>query len=335
MSVLDVVVILLLLAVNGFFVAAEFALIAARRTQIEPRASTGSRRARSVLAAMDAVPTMLAAAQLGVTLASLALGAMAEPAIARALISVLHVVDLPEGLAHPVAFVLALLVVVSAHILIGEMVPKNLALAAPDRAALWLVPPLLMFARVTRPLLVVINALSSLVLRLLRLPVTAEAQTVYTPDELPALIDESREHRLLDAGEHDRMIATLSLHARPVSDVMVPMERVVSVGPDTTPAGLQECAGRYGHSRFPVVTPDGELRGYLHILDALNGHPPGVPIPVRAIPRVPPGTTLAGVLAVMRRSRAQVAAVTDGSGDGRAVGVATLDDVLAGLLDAP
>lgn len=334
MSVFAVVAIPLLLAVNGFFVAAEFALIAARRTQIEPVAGA-SRRARTVLAAMDEVPTMLAASQLGVTLASLALGALAEPIIAEALRSVFHAVGLPQDLTHPVAFVLALLVVVSAHILIGEMVPKNLALAAPDRAALWLVPPLLMFARVTRPLLAGINALSSLVLRLLRLPVTAEAQTVYTPGELPALIDESREHRLLDAGEHDRMIATLSLHARPVSDVMVPMERVVSIGPDTTPAGLQECAGRYGHSRFPVVTPDGELRGYLHILDALNGHPPGVPLPVRAIPRVPPGTTLAEVLAVMRRSRAQVAAVTDGPGDGRAVGVATLDDVLAGLLDAP
>jgi CBS domain containing-hemolysin-like protein len=333
-SVFAVVAIPLLLAVNGFFVAAEFALIAARRTQIEPVAGA-SRRARTVLAAMDEVPTMLAASQLGVTLASLALGALAEPIIAEALRSVFHAVGLPQDLTHPVAFVLALLVVVSAHILIGEMVPKNLALAAPDRAALWLVPPLLMFARVTRPLLAGINALSSLVLRLLRLPVTAEAQTVYTPGELPALIDESREHRLLDAGEHDRMIATLSLHARPVSDVMVPMERVVSIGPDTTPAGLQECAGRYGHSRFPVVTPDGELRGYLHILDALNGHPPGVPLPVRAIPRVPPGTTLAEVLAVMRRSRAQVAAVTDGPGDGRAVGVATLDDVLAGLLDAP
>jgi CBS domain containing-hemolysin-like protein len=336
MSMFDVVAILLLLAVNGFFVAAEFALIAARRTQIEPLASTGSRKARSVLAAMDEVPTMLAAAQLGVTLASLALGALAEPSIARGLRSLFHVVHLPGGLAHPVAFVVALLLVVSAHILIGEMVPKNLALAAPDKAALWLVPILLVFARMTRPILVVIKALSALALRLLRLPATAEAPTVYTSDELPALIDESRQHRLLNAGEHERMIATLSLHARPVSDVMVPMEKVVSVGPDTTPAGLQQHAGRYGHSRFPVVADDGELRGYLHILDALNGHPPGQPLPVRAIPRVPPGTTLAEVLAVMRRSRAQVAAVigATGTGEDSAIGVATLDDVLAGLLSS-
>jgi magnesium and cobalt exporter, CNNM family len=330
-SALATVAIPLLLAVNGFFVGSEFALIAARRTQIEPLAGR-SRRARTVLAAMDGVPTMLAAAQLGVTLASLALGALAEPAIAGALRSVFHLLRLPHGLIHPVAFTLALLIVVSAHILIGEMVPKNLALAAPDRAALWLVPPLLMFARLTRPILFVIKALSALALRLLRLPATVEAQTVYTQDELPALIDESREHRLLDAGEHERMIATLSLHARPVSDVMVPMERVVTVGPDTTPTGLQERAGRYGHSRFPVVTPGGELRGYLHILDAQGGHPPGRPLPVRPIPRVPPDTTLAEVLAVMRRSRAQVAAVTSGTGDGGALGVATLDDVLAGLL---
>ncbi|MGI8335613.1 hemolysin family protein [Actinomadura scrupuli] len=334
MNLLNLAAIPLLLAINGFFVGAEFALIAARRTQIEPLAGT-SRRARAVLAGMDEVPTMLAAAQLGVTLASLALGALAEPTIAAGLQSVFHTAHVPAGLTHPVALVVALLIVVSGHILIGEMVPKNLALAAPDKAALWLVPPLLVFARMTRPLLVCIRALSTLALRLLRLPVTAEAQTVYTPDELPALIDESREHRLLDAGEHERMIATLSLHARPVSGVMVPMERVVSVGPDTTPAALQEYAGRYGHSRFPVMSDKGELLGYLHILDALNGHPPGHPLPVRAIPRVPPTTTLADVLAMMRRSRAQVAAVISGSDDGRAIGVATLDDVLAGLLNSP
>jgi CBS domain containing-hemolysin-like protein len=332
-SLADGLVIVLLLAVNGFFVGAEFALISARRTLIEPHARAGSRRAQAVLAAMNAVPTMLAAAQLGVTLASLLLGAFGEPVVARAVRPALAAVGLPESLAHPVAFTLALLLVVSAHVIIGEMVPKNLALSGPDVAALWLVPPLFVLARATRPLLALVNAMADVVLRLLRVPSADEVRTVYTSAELPVLIDESRRHRLLRQDERDRMIATLALHARPVGPVMVPISEVVSVPETIDSAGLQEYAGRHGHSRFPVHGDDpAELRGYLHVLDALNGRKAREPLPVRALPLIPATATLAHVLAVMRGRRAQLAAVT-GEG-GRVLGVVTLEDVLRGIMSA-
>jgi CBS domain containing-hemolysin-like protein len=331
MSLLDFLAIVLLLATNGFFVGAEFALISARRTQIEPLAKEGSRRARAVLAAMDAVPLMLAAAQLGVTLASLALGAVGEPVLAHALQPVFSALDLPVGLVHPAAFALALFLVVSAHVIIGEMVPKNLSLASPDQAALWLVPPLRVAARATRPLLVVINAIATAVLWVLRIPPTEEVRSVYTSDELPALIQESRRHRLLEQDEHDRMIATLSLHARPVESVMVPIGAVISVPATTRPAELQEYAGRYGHSRFPVRDKDpGRLCGYLHVLDALSDHAAHEPLPARALLHVHRRTTLADMLATMRKRRAQLAAITDD--DTTVVGVVTLEDVLTGLL---
>jgi magnesium and cobalt exporter, CNNM family len=332
LSALDLFEIVVLLALNGFFVGSEFALISARRTQIEPLAAA-SRRARAVLAAMESVPTMLAGAQLGVTVASLLLGAIGEPTIAHALEPVFHGAGLSEHFVHPVAFALSLALVVSGHIMLGEMVPKNLALAAPERAALWIVPPLLAFSRLTQPLIVVIKVLSSATLRLLRLPATSEVRTVYTRDELPALIGESHEHRLLNAGEHDRMIATLALNARPVREVMVPVDRVVTVSASTTPALLQEFAGRYGHSRYPVREDGtGDLRGYLHILDALNGAPPGRPLPVRPLRQVAADAMLADVLGLMRRNRAQVVAVAEPGG--ATVGIATLDDVLAGYLQA-
>jgi CBS domain containing-hemolysin-like protein len=274
---------------------------------------------------------MLAGAQLGVTVASLLLGAIGEPTIAHALEPAFERTQVPEHFVHPIAFALALTAVVSAHIMLGEMVPKNLALAGPEKAALWIVPPLLAFSRLAQPLIVVIKVLSNATLRLLRMPAASEVRTVYTRDELPALIGESHEHRLLKEGERDRMIATLALHARPVEAVMTPVEGVVTVSASTTPAQLQDFAGRYGHSRFPVRGDGpGELRGYLHILDALNGAPPGRPLPVRALPRVAGGATLADVLALMRRNRAQVVAVA--GSDGGAIGVATLDDVLAGFL---
>jgi CBS domain containing-hemolysin-like protein len=326
----DLIAIVVLLGLNGFFVGSEFALISARRTLIEPLTGD-SRRARAVVAAMESVPTMLAGAQLGVTAASLLLGAIGEPAIADALEPVFEGAHVPEQFVHPVAFALALAVVVSGHIMLGEMVPKNLALAGPERAALWIVPPLLAFSRLAQPIIAVIKLLSNATLRLMRLPATSEVRTVYTRDELPALIGESHEHRLLNAAEHDRMMATLALHARPVEAVMVPLEEVVTVSAATTPAELQDFAGRYGHSRFPVHGDEpGELRGYLHILDALNGAPRERPLPVRALPRVATGAMLADALALMRRSRAQVVAVA--GEDGATVGVATLDDVLAALL---
>ncbi|MBC6461428.1 HlyC/CorC family transporter [Actinomadura sp. HBU206391] len=324
------VAIVALLGLNGFFVGSEFALISARRTRIEPL--TGhSRRARAVVAAMESVPTMLAGAQLGVTVASLLLGAIGEPAIADALEPWFEDAHVPEHFVHPVAFALALALVVSGHIMLGEMVPKNLALAGPESAALWIVPPLLAFSRLVQPFIAVIKLLSDATLRLMRLPATSEVRTVYTRDELPALIGESREHRLLNAAEHDRMIAALALHAQPVEAVMVPLDQVVTVSADTTPAELQDFAGRYGHSRFPVHGDErGDLRGYLHILDALNGAPRERPLPVRTLPRVAGGAMLADVLALMRKSRAQVVAVS--GQDGATVGVATLDDVLVALL---
>jgi magnesium and cobalt exporter, CNNM family len=331
MSLLDAVGISFLLAANGFFVAAEFALISARRTQIEPLVRHGSRRARTVLAAMETVPTQLAGAQLGVTLASLALGALGEPTIAHALAPAFHAAGLPTDLLHPVSFTLALALVVTGHILLGEMVPKNLALAGPERSALWLVPPLYLFATALRPLLAAITALSTGVLRLVRIPPANHTQTVYTAAELPALIHESREHHLLDQPGHDLMIATLALRARPVSTVTTPLEHVIAVPAGATAADLQQHAARYRHSRFPVRDRcTGELCGYLHILDALPGRPADQPLRTRPLTRLPDHTSLADALAAMRSQRSQLAAVTDRSGT--ITGVATLADILTGLL---
>ncbi|MCA2226625.1 hemolysin family protein [Nonomuraea aurantiaca] len=334
MTITDGLALVLLLAVNGFFVGAEFALISARHTQIEPQARAGSRRAQAVLAAMNTVPTMLAAAQLGVTLASLMLGAFGEPVVSRAVEPLFAAVGLPQEMVHPVAFALALLLVVSAHVIIGEMVPKNLALSGPDTAALWLVPPLFVLARAIGPLLTLIQAMAGAALRLLRIPPADEIHTVYTSAELPVLIEESRRHKLLRQDERDRMIATLALQARPVGTVMVPIGEVVSVPATIDSLGLQEYSGRHGHSRFPVHgdSPT-ELRGYLHILDALNGHGSRQPLPIRALPLISGTATLADVLATMRQRRAQLAAVT---GDrGQVLGVVTLDDVLSGIVRQP
>jgi CBS domain containing-hemolysin-like protein len=333
-NILDGAVIVALLLVNGFFVAAEFTLISARRTAIAGMAAEGSRRARTVLTAMDSVPHLIAGAQLGVTLASLALGALGEPVIADALEPVFHAMGLPENLLHPVSFALALTLVVSGHILIGEMVPKNLALASPERAALWLVPPLHVISRAIRPLLNAIRASADGVLRLLRIPPTTELHAVYTAEELPALIQESRERRLLDQDEHDLMIATLALYAAPVGSVMTPLERVTTVPAGTTGAQLQAYAARHRHSRYPIAGAQaGRLEGYLHVLDGVNATDRDAALPARPLPHLPETATLVDVLATMRSARAQLTAIT-GAG-GAVIGVATLGNLLASLTTTP
>ncbi|MGR7002902.1 CNNM domain-containing protein [Yinghuangia aomiensis] len=142
-----------LLLANAFFVGAEFSLISARRTRIEPLAESGSRRARIVLRGMEQISVMLAGAQLGITVASLGLGAVAEPALEHLLHDPLHALGLPSGAASVTAFAIGLAIVVFCHMVLGEMVPKNIALAGPEESALWLTPPLWVFSRVTAPIL--------------------------------------------------------------------------------------------------------------------------------------------------------------------------------------
>src|SRR5256884_1364085 len=218
-------IVVVLLLGNAFFVAGEFSLIAARRTVIEPM--TGySQRARLALRAMEQIPLMIAGAQLGVTVCSLGLGAIAEPALAGVLTHVLQLLRLPTSAAHPAAFVLALIVVVFAHTVIGEMVPKNLTLVSPEQAVLWLGPPMLWFCVATRPLLVFMKWAARQVLRIWRIEATDAVKTVYTAEELAGLVAQARTEGLLDPDEHARITGALALHERTAADPMMPWASV-------------------------------------------------------------------------------------------------------------
>ena len=156
----------LFLAGNAFFVGAEFAVISARRSSIEPLAAGGDRRARTVLWAMEHVSLMLACAQLGITVCSTSLGLVAEPAIAHVIEAPLEALGVRPSLTHPIAFVVALLLVVYLHVVLGEMVPKNLAVSGPERAVLLFGPPLVWLGRVVRPVISALNWLANHVGRL-------------------------------------------------------------------------------------------------------------------------------------------------------------------------
>ncbi len=326
-----VLVAVVLLLANAFFVGAEFALISARRSSIEPLAEAGSRRARTTLAAMERVSLMMAGAQLGITVCSLGLGAIGEPAVAHLLEPVFTALAVPEGLVHPISFVIALTAVVALHVVIGEMVPKNLALAGPDRAALALAPLLAVVVTVLKPVIVVLNALANGVLRLLGVTPKDEVTSAFTRDEVAGLIDESRAGGLLDQRGFELLTGALQLEDRDTRSVLIPRAALTVVAPGDDTAAVERAAAATGFSRFPVA--DGEaLLGYVHVKDVLV--PDGAPEPrirdiTRPLPRVAADADLRQTLAVMQSGRAQFAAVTDG---GRVVGVVALEDILEELV---
>ncbi|MFF9482041.1 hemolysin family protein [Streptomyces sp. NPDC014733] len=333
MTVLQIFVGLLTLVVNAFFVGAEFALISVRRSQIEPHADEGDRRAHRVLWGLQHVSALLATAQLGITLCTLVLGAVAEPAIAHLLEPVFDAVSVPDALVHPVSFVIALALATYLHMLFGEMVPKNVALAEPVRTALLLGPPLVALTRTLRPVIFAVNKLANGALRLLRVEVKDEVTATFSDDQLARMVDDSRAAGLLDERAKERLRDALELGRRPVRDVVLPVEKVVSAGLGITPEGLERLAAASGFSRFPVVDDTDRIVGYLHVKDALDAMPREVPFPVsamRPIARVRAATPLDDVLTAMRGSRTHLAAVI-GEG-GTLAGLVTMEDVLRELV---
>ena len=260
----------LLLIGNAFFVGAEFAILSARRSSIEPLAEAGDRRAKTVLWAMEHVSLMLACAQLGVTVCSTSLGVVAEPALAHLIEGPLHALGASPSLTHPIAFVIALVVVVYLHVVLGEMVPKNIALAGPDRAALVLGPPMMVVVTVLRPVIAALNIASNGVLRLLRVEPKDEVSSSFTREEVAALVEESRGEGLIEADEYDRLAGALGFTEKTVSTVVMPPQTLATVTPGSTAADVEELCAATGFSRFPVAGADGTLLGYLHIKDVLE-----------------------------------------------------------------
>ncbi len=328
-----------LLLLNAFFVGAEFAVISARRSQVEPLVAAGRRGARTTLWAMEHVSLMLAAAQLGITVCSLGLGAVAEPAVAGLLEGPFHALGLPEGLIHPVAFAIALAVVVYLHVVVGEMIPKNLALSTPERAALVLGPALVLVARATSPLIRLLRAITNALLRAMSVEPKEELTSAFTAEEVHAIVAESRKEGLLEPG-HDLLTGALELSQRRAADVMVAWDRLVSVSPGSTPENVDDLVARTGYSRFPVLDPSGAgVVGYLHLKDLLYADDERYrePVPdkrVRSLVSVGADEEIEEVLGAMQRAGAHLARVVDRADGVRpvTVGVVFLEDVLEELV---
>lgn len=325
-----------LLLANAFFVAAEFALISSRRDRIDSLIASGKTAARRVLYATEHLSIMLAACQLGITICSLALGKVAEPAIAHFIERPFHTVGLPDQFLHPVSFIIALGAITFLHILFGEMVPKNIALAGPETLAIWLTPPLLAFATVTRPAIAFMNWIARMTLRAFGVEQKDELDATVNPSQLQNMISESRSEGLLDAEEHARLHKALRVDLG-ISDVMIPLAQVRTVdfgaiGPSVS--RLEALTAETGFSRFPVKGKDGSFIGYVHIKDILDRyHDDATPdsdaivhrAEIRPLLNLDAESSLDEALHTMHRKSAHMAQLRQ---RGELVGIVTLEDLI-------
>jgi len=324
-----------LLAFNAFFVGAEFALVSSRRSQIELLAQDGSRLARTTLRAIENVSLMMAGAQLGITICSLGLGAVGEPALAHLLEPLFESAGVPHGLLHPVALVIALAIVVFLHVVLGEMVPKNIALAGPERSALILGPMILGIVTVLKPLIVALNALANAILRLIRVEPRDEVNSTFTREEVAALVEQSRGEGMIEADEYDRLAGALGFTEKTMEGVTLDPASLTTLVRGSSAADVEALCAATGFSRFPVVTGEGELLGYLHIKDVLAPDEPRREEPVqdkwiRPFAPVPFTAPLHEALETLQRRGAHMARVVDDAG--ATVGIATLEDVIEELV---
>lgn len=325
-----------LLAVNAFFVGAEFAVISARRSQIEPRAAAGSRAARTALWAMEHATLMLATSQLGITVASLVILNVSEPAIHHLLEYPLAATGISPSAVSTAAFVVALVLVTFLHVVFGEMVPKNLAFSVPDRAVLLLAPPLVLVSRAVSPVIRFLNWVANGVLRLFRVTPKDEATSAYTIDQVAAIVAQStREGTLLD--DSGTVTAAFEFTAKTVADVAVPLRDLIVLPAQASPRQVQQAVAAHGFSRFPLAASSGTSPStYLHLKDVLDLTAPtelDSPVPharLHPLPRVGDDWELEDALAHLRASGAHLALVSDDAD--AAAGVLFLEDIVEELI---
>jgi CBS domain containing-hemolysin-like protein len=331
---LGIVWLVVLLLANAFFVGAEFAVISARRSQIEPAAERGKRSAKTALWAMEHATLMLATTQLGITVCSLLILNVSEPAIHHLLEYPLALTGLSEDAIGTIAFILVLVLVSFLHVVFGEMVPKNLSFSTPDRAVLLLAPPLVGIARVFAPIVRALNATANGVVRLFRVEPKDEAASTFTLDEVETIVNQSTREGVL-SDRSGALTAAFEFTEKKAGDVALALSAVVSLPLAASPADVERAVARNGFSRYVVMDDDGHPVGYVHLKDVLDLEATGFddPLPagrVRELVSIEAGTDIEDALTTMQRSSTHLARILDDAGT--TTGVLFLEDIIEVLV---
>lgn len=326
----------LLVALNAFFVAAEFALVAVRKTRIEELVAHRITGSRAVLSAIEHLDRSIAATQLGITLASLGLGWVAERALADTLSAAFASLPAPWDVIarHSVAGTIAFFLITFMHVVLGELFPKSLALQAPDRVALWIARPLNVFTLVTRPLILLMNGTGNALVRVFGFRTAPEAM-IHSVEELALLIEDTEEAGILDADQAELVQNVFELSKKKVADCMVPRDKMAALEANMPPEKVLEAVRSGAHTRMPVY--QGELDNILGIVNTKDlfylFSLRGVVVLEDAIyPAIflKPDEEVGNALRLFKRAKRHMALVRDE--DGRIHGLITLEDVLEEII---
>ncbi len=324
----------LLLVASAFFVGAEFAVISVRRAQIEPLADTGNAAAKITVKALEKVSLMLATAQLGITVSALLILTVVEPSVHHLLEGPLRLTGLPEVAVDVIAFIFALTLVTYLHVVVGEMVPKNIAISIPKSAALVLVPPLYFLTIALGPIVKSLNFLANSILKLFRVKPVDEVSSTFTLEQVEDIVEHStREGVLQDAS--GAISKTFEFTWKTVKDVAVSLERLISFERGVTAREIEQAAAKHGFSRYLLVDEDNELIGYLHLKDVIDLDLDESDEPVetkrfRNLISLPETMELEDALAAMRKVGAHLAKSFNAKGEIN--GVLFLEDILEELI---
>ena len=323
-----------LILLNALFVAAEFAIVGAPKASIDRRAAQGNKLARAVQAVLRdprRQDRYIATAQLGITVASLGLGMYGEHVVAETIYELIARPGVPALLAsHTLASILAVAVLTYFHIVVGEMVPKSLALQRAEKLALWITPPMLWLKNIFFPFVVGLNALGNLVLRIFGVRRQVQhAERYYTPEELQLIVQESGDLGAIRAESGQMLQELFEFGDLTAGEVMVPRVRISGIEVGTTASEIRELLSQSAHTRYPIFEKDlDHIIGIIHIKDILGvlvNEETITAAHARAVPLMPETAELDDVLDTMRRDRAQMVVVVDEHGG--TAGVVTLEDL--------
>ncbi|MGI1658677.1 MAG: hemolysin family protein [Desulfitobacterium sp.] len=325
-----------LVALNAFFVAAEFSLVKVRKTRLAELSETGSKKASAALEVTSQLDAYLSASQLGITLASLGLGWLGEPAIATLLAPLFaNLVEWDGVLTHTVSVVIAFLLITFLHIVLGELVPKSIAIQRAEDTALWTAGPLKTFYKFFYPVIRSLNGLANMILRRWGISPANESDLAHTEEELRMLVDASQRHGILDTMEGKLLDNVFEFSDRVVSEVMVPRQDMVCLYIQDSLEEVLETVKTSGHTRYPLCDDDKDnVIGLVHMLDllCLPDEPATKNIAdlKRDILIVPEGMPISHLVQKMRAQRTHLAVVVDEFGG--TAGMVTIEDLLEELV---